>query len=234
MAIDFPPPLLVENSVEWNLAGAQISPGQTASGMLQSVRIDGGGLWIASLNDLYLGDETRLQCLRALRSQTKAGTIPINVPRHDVLQPWPLDGDGNPIIVVDQIPHYDGSFFSDGSGYSQSVITAESVGSADLRAVSLTINIIQGSAPTGGEAFSINHPNQGWRMYEIGTVMPSAGNYIVTFLPPLREAVADGTDIEFDQPRCVMLPIGPTALDHKVEVPFVSKQSMKFVEYFAP
>jgi hypothetical protein len=52
----------------------------------------------------------------------------------------------------------------------------------------------------------------------------------VTFNPPLREAVVDGTQIEFDEPRCTMKLVNAGAMDLNLTVLPNSTATVKLVE----
>jgi hypothetical protein len=52
----------------------------------------------------------------------------------------------------------------------------------------------------GGELFSVEHAAWGWRVYRITRI----DGDVITFRPPLREAMAAGAALEFDTPRCQM------------------------------
>ena len=67
-----------------------------------------------------------------------------------------------------------------------------------MRATTLSLTMIVG-ALEGGERFSIDHATKGKRLYTISRVDGDD----ITIRPPLREAVASGTDLDFTQPGCV-------------------------------
>jgi hypothetical protein len=230
--ITLPPNLLRARSVEWNLKGTVTSGGQTGTGAQTLVRSDGGGLWFASDNDNLYYRKDHIATMRAVRALSNGGSTPIIVPRTDILQPWPIV-DGKPLKSYASISHSDGALFSDSSGYTQPVIIAQVAAAADLRAVTLAIILIYGSALRGGECFSINHPTKGWRLYEIFSVeLDESGNSIVQFSPPLREAVEVGDPVEFDNPRCLMRAASPSSLDMKLESFSRTMQTMQFIEAF--
>jgi hypothetical protein len=52
----------------------------------------------------------------------------------------------------------------------------------------------------------------------------------ITFNPPLREAVASGTALEFDQPRCKMRLANPGSMDLQVQPWTFNSASVEFVE----
>lgn len=231
-----PPILLREASNEWNLVGNQITPGQTASGVMPSIRTDGGGLWVAAIEQSLLGisgltkrfDDHR--AYRAIRGLANGGASQIVVPRVDVIQPWPIVG-GVEVKSYGDIPFDDGTLFDDGTGWSQPVIVSETVAGAALRATSLRLNMIYSSDLRGGEDFSINNPTAGWRLHEISTaVLGDDGYWTVNFLPPLREAIDSGVDIEFDLPRCLMRMQTMAAMNYKLSAPYLASPSLSFIE----
>lgn len=225
MAVHFPLLLLHEASHDWNIVGSVMSAGQTAAGAVD-VRSDGGGFWSASLNDTQLWERNLPLLWRAVRQLANGGIGQIIVPRCDQLQPWP-----NGVTSYGSTGFGDGALFDDGSGFTQPVIDVQVVGGAGLRATGITLQLNNCAALVGGEAFSIEHPTFGWRMYEIATVMPASGAvYAVTFNPPLREALAGGEAVEFDRPRCVMKLAGAGAMNLNLTVLPYSKGTSKFVE----
>jgi hypothetical protein len=235
----FPRALLREQSHSWNLVGTVMSPGQNAQSIAPVVRSDGGGFWSCTMSNVSLsgikgsnlvGRQRQMMATllwRAIRQICDGGANSIIVPRNDALfRPYPAG-----VSAYGSIPHSDGSLFDDGSGYYQPVISVQSSGDAALRSTSLILSLTRCGDLVGGESFSIQHPTKGWRMYEIATVSPiDAGRSQVTFMPPLREAVPDGTDIEFDRPCCTMRLSQPNSMDLTV-VPWTFNQAdASFVE----
>lgn len=216
-------------AAEWNLTANPINPGRTASGSLPVMRIDGGGLWVANFHDLFFRTLDEVRTFKAIRLAANNGVMPIVVPRRDPFSPFPTS-----VHSYDPIPHSDGSFFSDGTGYSQSVISVESVGNAALRATELVLNLINCAALSAGMTFSIRHPTENWRLYEItSTSIGSPPFTTISFFPPLREAVSEGTEIEFDNPRCLMRLANQAAMNFRMSAFPYSPQSAAFVEAFA-
>lgn len=108
-------------------------------------------------------------------------------------------------------------------------------GATALRATDIKIALTAGAAIQAGEIFSISHPNQGWRMYEIkSAVATGGGQYLVSFRPPLREAAANGDKVEFDSPRCTMRLASPSAMNLSLDLRKFGAPSVDFVEYFYP
>lgn len=221
------PPKLIEADHDWNIVGNTMTAGQTASSSVD-IRSDGGGLWSASLNNMQFRDASYTLLWRAVRQLCNGGVNPIIVPRRD--RTWaPFVGGIQPVYTP--IPHSDGTLFSDGTGYTQSVIYVTCEGGSHLRATSMTVNLINCGPLVGGESFSVRHPTMNWRLYEIGSaVMIDSTHAQVTFNPPLREQVNDGDALEFDHPRCTMKLVNSSSMDLNTTTWPFSTASVKFVE----
>lgn len=238
MTVEFPRALLREQSHSWNLAGSAISGGTTVASVSTLVRSDGGGFWTCTMSNVSLSgrngipdrnkDRQRKSTLlwRAVQQICDGGVNPIVVPRNDALfVPWP---DGVARNAGDNIPHGDDALFSDDGGYYQSTIDVIVSADAALRATSLSIEINNAGELVGGEAFSINHENAGWRMYVIRTISDDGGT--ITVNPPLREAVTAGTALEFDRPRCTMRLVQPSSMNLTVQPWTFNTANADFIE----
>lgn len=239
--LDFPRRLLREKTHSWNLLGTASAPGQTATNVALLVRSDGGGFWSCTMSDVSLGANTMnvgkarqrdaTLLWRSVRQICDGGVNAMVVPRNDALfRPWPAGlAQGEP----GDIAHSDNTLFSDGTGYYQSTISATAA-AADLRDTTLNLTLLQCGQLLGGESFSIHHQSVGWRLYEVATVVYSDASHAqVTFLPPLRADILDGTEIEFDRPRCTMRLAAPNAMDLTVAPWTFNSSSAQFIEAFA-
>lgn len=240
MTTQFPRTLLREKSHSWNLAGVAATPGVNAESVASFVRSDGGGFWTCSMSDVSLSgikgrsdvnkQRQRVATLawRAVRQICDGGVNAIVVPRNDALfRPWPA---GLAQTAGLSIPHDDGSFFDDDSGYYQSVINI-TADAADLRATSLDITINYAGELLGGESFSIEHDVADWRVYEISTIDQTDDTHAtIRFNPPLREAIAGVTQLEFDRPRCLMRLGKTNSMDLSVAPWTFNTASVDFIE----
>lgn len=236
--LDFPRRLLREKTHSWNLLGTAATPGQTAANVAVLVRSDGGGFWSCTMSDVSLGANTldkgkarqrgATLLWRAVRQVLDGGVSAMAVPRNDALfRPWPSGlAQGEPAPIL----HSDDTMFSDGTSYYQSTISVKAA-SASLRATALNLTILQAGKLLGGESFSIHHSAVGWRLYEIATVVYSDSTHAqVNFLPPLRADIPDGTELEFDRPRCTMRLAAPNAMDLTVAPWTFNSASVQFIE----
>ncbi len=170
---------------------ASISGGRSLSGIEDRIATDGGGYWYADIGDAALRTRERIMTWRAFKSAI-GGVGPFIFPICDARH--------QPITRRLLVPHSDGTSFDDESLYSQGSAEVTAAADAPLRATRLTLDIAALGRPLiGGERFTIVHPNWGARCYQIGLI---DGNE-VQFLPPLREAVTAGTEIDFKNPRFV-------------------------------
>jgi hypothetical protein len=228
-----PDALFQMEELRWDLEGSIISPGQTVYGAFPLNRLDGGGLWSATFLRNWLVNEDQLRLWRAVRTIADGGIVPLIIERYErPFFPVPFDGNGEPMEIA-SISHSDGSFFSDGSGYYQPLVTAITGAAASLRATSIQINVLVGSTLKGGHCFSIEHVEMGHRIYEIGTITNISDTvYTVSFRPPLREDVALGERVEFDKPKCVMRLATPNAMSLTLQTGDYAHPDVSFIEWF--
>lgn len=231
----FPRDLLREAQMLWEIQGAVVGSTQTASGVMPLSNLGGGGLWKATLGQIGLWTPDKRRTWRALSAICDNGSQPIVASvRETVDSPWPVVA-GSPLTSLAPVGHSDDALFDDGTGYDSSVIEINVVGAALLRATAMKVNLKAASSLRGGEYFSIDHFNLRWRLYRIKTaVNNNDGTWKINFRPPLRADVADGTELDFDNPKCVMRLASPDSMDVTLTPPFNSDPSVSFIEAFPP
>lgn len=232
----YPSTLFAEGRLQWELMGTTIGSGQTASGAMPVTRLDGGGRWKATFSEVGLWSADHLRTWRALAAVCDGGAQPVVFQNRESAEtaPWPLVG-GQIVTSFPVVGHSDGSLFSDGTGYASNVINAKSKNAAALRATSMTVAMNAGGQLRGGEHFSIDHPEMRWRMYRVRSAVDNGdGTFAITFRPPLREAIAAATELEFDHPRCVMRLASPDAMDATLEDVFFGRPSIALIEADPP
>lgn len=224
--IHIPRALVNEEENRWNMASGTITPGQAGNGVFPRIGMNGGGLWRASISSLLPETPQHAKFFRAIRVLARGGVVPLTVPRQDSI--LHVSGTG---ALADPLPHSDGSYFSDGSGYAQSTVEANVVGDHALRATTMLIRFVSDHGLEGGESFAIEHASAGWRLYEIGTaVQQSTTDWLISFAPELRADVPGGTRIEFDDPRCLMNLITPGGMDFTMRTWPFALHAMEFIE----
>jgi len=230
----FPYSLMREDSVQFDLQSATIGGGVTMGGLMPIARLDGGGLWKATMRDIFLRTPDHIRAWRALSAICDGGFQPIIVPMCDKrFFPAPVVG-GSRLVAI-SAPHDNDAPFDNDSEYAGSVVEINVVDAADLRATSLTVDLVAGSDLMGGEYFSIDHEDLRWRLYKIRTAVANGdGTWAITIRSPLRAAIDAGTPLEFDRPRCVMRLSTPGAMDLVLEQRKRARPSVSFIEDFPP
>lgn len=221
------------NSWRVYLAGQVVTGGQSTSGQVQTAKTDGGGRWVVEAADAQLFERGQLNLWRKFEALLDGGGTEVVVPLCDIRQaPVPVI-DGKPYFGSRDLPHSDGALFSDGAGYAQLPVYAETGGSAPLRATTIPLHMIQAGDVIGGEHFSLDHATAGRRMYRIARVVSDddAGNLVVQIRPPLREAITAGMVADFNKPGCVMRQATAEAAP-AVEGHILASASISFIESF--
>lgn len=204
----YPAALLREAQLLWEIQGSSVGTGQTASGAMPMTKLDGGGLWKATLGQVGLWSSDKRRSWRALSALADGGSQPFIVPvRETVDTPWPpsiagatLDSMGVPCFP--QVPHSQAAdssgvttaLFSDGTGYENGIVEIQNVGGAALRATSMTVKLIASDVLHGGEYFSIDHPVWRWRLYRIATAVSNNQTGNDSFTKALLHFDADFSD----------------------------------------
>lgn len=198
MADTFPTGQFGFMAQEIDIERAVLEGGEAIAGGTDKISTDGGGRVFADFGDGALVDRDKVLAWRALLAILEEGVTPMVVPfcdkRH---QPY---GGEHHVTYGDGTTHSDGTLLAGGGP------VAEATADAALRATSLEFTGAFAQPLIGGEWFSIEHPTKGWRAYRVRTVDADAG--VLTFRPPLREAVTAGQAIDFANPRCLMVQDG--------------------------
>ena len=228
--IVWPEMLMRDRRVTWALSGQSASGGRTLSGVVPRMRLDGGGIWMATLSDLQVSTPDQVRVYRALEALLDGGARPVVLTRRDTLfYPAPVDAFGARVTGFADVSCDDGAYLDDGSGFYTSTVDA-TADAAALRATTLTVTITVGSALKGGEVFSIEHATYSHRMYTVAKVDGSQ----ITIRPPLREAITGSTRLEFDYPKCVMQLSSTSEMDLPMELRTYGQTTVKFLESFPP
>jgi hypothetical protein len=228
-----------EQSILWELTGTTISGGQTSSGIMPMTRLDGGGLWKATLNDVSLVEINQVLAWRATAAYCDGGAQPIILPMCDLRHaPIPLLN-GKRIFNIPDVPHSDNSPFDDDAPYQhnlQTTIIATADGPIGLRSTSIAIHVTVGGQLKGGQYFSIDHPTVGPRLYRIVEItFDFGGGGVCTIRPPLREALTEAsTPVEFNHPACVMRLASVDAMDLTLQMRKYGTPTVNFIEAFPP
>lgn len=190
MADVWPWELLTPRAERVRLRGVAMTGGPSVSGQVRSTRLDGGGLWVIE-QDFLFHSRLQIKAARAIEAGLDGGSGEIVVRVFET----PFAPVGSEAATV---TFSDGSTFSDGTEFASVPVGATLTAAAALRTTTLSLTTIFG-ALEGGERFSIDHVTKGRRLYTVTRVI---GNTI-TIRPPLREACAVGTGLDFTRPGCL-------------------------------
>jgi hypothetical protein len=210
-----------------------------------TIGLSGGGRLESTYEDCMIKDPEHYEYINLLGARLNDGFRFMNIPIiTDWFGPFPKIN-RLPTPIVTGIPHSDGSFFDDGSGYSQATVWGEITEAAALNAGIVKMRVYGLSrALRHSDWFSIYHATaKGWRAYRYWDVIAKADGYDVDLTmayqdytlgiaPPLREAVAVGTRVEFARPLFVGKFKQDFTLPSVVPAFFVTKQTIQFQEAF--
>lgn len=216
----FSPCLFAPDGIEAELEMRELSGGVALNGEEDVIATDGGGRWALVLEEPYLDEPEVALAWRALAGYLGGGQ-PIICRICDVRH-QPTNG-------FAELPHSDGSPFSDETEHLSGDAEVVAAADAPLRATALTLDIITlPRSLLGGERFSIAHPTELDRLYQITEI--SDDGQAVRFVPPLREAVTAGTVLNFEDPRCVMRRDGD--MRSGTRLGYAESSGVRFVEHF--
>ncbi len=222
----------------YDVTGSSVDGGRNGVGEGQSIEMSGGGIVTANYEDCKIKDPEHYEYVNWLGARLNGGFRFINVPIiTDWFGPFPKIG-RLPTPIVTGIPHSDGSYFDDGTGYSQATVYGEITEAAALNAGTIKMRVYGLSRPLRwSDWFSIYHTTKGWRAYRYWDVLARTdgsgyADYTLALAPPLRQAVAVGTRVEFARPRFVAKFKADFTLPSVVEAFFVTQQAIQFVEAF--
>jgi hypothetical protein len=178
--------------------------GESLAGENDAIRTDGGGYWQIQMSGIELVGPDLVRAWRAWEAELEGGVTRVLVPIADIRHA-PRSAIGKVLakpsdLAAESVDPY----FPEALGFATPFIIAETVGAALLRATQLVIDVTRGARLKGGEHFAINHATSGRRIYRVHRVLSRDGQQAtVSIRPPLREAIADGTALDFDWPSVV-------------------------------
>lgn len=206
------PKTLPKTSVMFHPAMASRSGGRSIAGTEQ-VTVSSSGFWRAKISFLVMRKVVG-GAVRKQDSQLAWRAMLANLQgRSNAFLIGPCDHGNTPAYIagdteVDPLPHDDGTFFSDGTGYVQPATPAHVAGNYAAGSTSMIVNMLGGHTPEPGQYFSV-----GERMFLIKSAALYGGSLMAPFTPAywqlsiwpeVREAISDGAWAEFDDPVCLM------------------------------
>lgn len=235
----FPVDFLRPTRASFDNPGSGMDGGVNALGEAITTETAGGGLITATYERMVLqGPDERYEVLNWLGARLNGSHRFINVPIvNDGIGPFPiLNGKRRPIVRG--IPHSDGAFFDDGSGYSQTTVYGELTENAAVNAGIISVRVFGAARPVfrWSDWFSIDHSVKGWRAYRSWDLLSVTSEvnpvHRIAISPPLRQAAAAGERVELARPMCVMKLRRGDTIPWDYEAYYQSRPTINFVEAF--
>lgn len=219
----WPISVLRPRDAAFDIAPRTLRGASSVSGTTQVVS-SAAGVWTVRFESVLVNTRDRVNLWRAIAANLEGQLNPVIVPHCAGYQPRVFVN--GVALNYDEVPHSDETFFSDDQGYVGRRNSVVASASAAIGATVLVVRKIYGGDIEAGQSFSINY-----RMYRIKTVADVDGvNLSLAISPPLREAITNGDDLEFDRPalRCRL------ASDNEMDLMLVgrrrSEASISFIE----
>ncbi|WP_411033356.1 hypothetical protein [Shinella sp. BYT-45] len=193
----FPHCVLRPRQISANLVAFTRGGGRTLGGLDPATRTD-LGFWSIEYGNVVLRnrDRAQWQTWQAISQMLGGRSGRIAVPVRSGLSAPYVSGR---FEEQAEVPHDDGSPFSDGSEYEQGAISIVTEGVTPIGATQIRLRIINAADNLVGVRFSYRHA-----LYETGPVMDIDGDvWTVPISPSVRETIPAGADLEFDEPTCL-------------------------------
>lgn len=218
MTIRWPDAVLRPQNVAFDIAPRSLAGPSSVSGITQVVSSD-AGIWKATLGNIIIKSRNAVLAHRAISNLLEGRLNPILVPLCRAYQPVPADSDE----LYEDVPHSDDALFDDDTGYVGTVIDVVAAAPAAVRAVSMTVTVNYAGDIEPGQHFSL-----GERLYRVRSFDADTG--AMTFRPPLREAVAAGDPLNFDDPVCLMRLASDDAMNLELALRRFGSPTVSFIE----
>ncbi|TIN10381.1 hypothetical protein [Mesorhizobium sp.] len=218
MTIRWPDAVLRPQNVAFDIAPRSLAGPSSVSGITQVVSSD-AGIWKATLGNIIIKSRNAVLAHRAISALLEGRLGTILVPLCRAYQPVPADSDA----LYEDVPHSDDALFDDDTGYVGTVIDVVAAAPAAVRAVSMTVTVNYAGDIEPGQHFSL-----GERLYRVRSFDADTG--AMTFRPPLREAVADGDPLNFDDPVCLMRLASDDAMNLELALRRFGSPTVNFIE----
>lgn len=198
------------------------SGGRTLGGVKPSTRTDLGH-WRIDIIGVPVHGQAKRRTWDGISAYLGGASGRIAVPA------WAMDsapyasGQEEPLI---EVPHSDGSTFSDGSEYQQNAISVVSVGVTAIGATVMSMRLINGAADLSGVRFSYNHA-----LYQTAQVVSIEDDiWTVRITPSVRELIPTGVELEFDRPTCVCNLLEDAGMQRSMNADRFERASVSFIE----
>lgn len=223
--MEWPDCVLRPQTVAANLVPFTRTGGRSLGGIEPAVRTD-LGFWQLDYMNVVLRNSRRdhwqawLAIAQVLGGRSGRIAVPVKT---GLTAPYASGSFESPAETA----HSDDSLFDDDTPYTQSAISAVSVGLTPMGATTIRIRVVAGSDNISGTLFSTSHA-----LYLIGQEIERDGNIrTVRISPTVRQLIPADTDLEFDKPTCICRLLEDRGMDVSQErVRRQSYPSVSFVE----
>lgn len=198
------------------------SGGRTLGGLKPATRTDLGH-WRIDIVGIPMHGTAKRRTWDAIDAVLGGASGRIAIPAWSMDSAPYVSGKEEPLV---ELPHSDGSLFSDGSPYQQNAISVASVGVTAIGATVMSMRIINGAADLSGVRFSHNHA-----LYKTGQVVSINDDvWTVRITPSIRELIPSGADLEFDRPTCVCNLMEDAGMQRSMNADRFERASVSFIE----
>lgn len=229
IARPFPLALLQPGTFQMWPVGTLMGGGAALAGPGQTVDWSAGGWWGGELGAIRVSKPDQHRTLRSLLMHASHGGEIVMPIVDDPQRPM------EPSALTMGVARFnDGASFSDGSAFRSGRIAFELAEAAQEGDTEVLIRRIDGRPLLGGEYWSFDHPEAGYRAYCIEDLESEAGAVRrVAFGVPLRTDLPAGAFADFETPRVTMrLASDPKDVWPVIRPPFRSDVSIRLVESF--
>lgn len=228
MPFIFPIHLFNPTPAKVDVVAKVISGGTAINDDETVIQTDGGGRWEGTYGGIALRTVYQRRVWDAWSSHLSGGNQAFLMPVLNSLEIGPRPVSGNRPARPSRLI-VDDDYFPTTVKFAHPYVVAETVGAVPLRSTTLTVIVTRGSRITPGMRFSI-----GERPHKVGPMLSSSGQQ-ATFVisPPTREAVADGTPVNFDWPLLRAKGVIGQDLAPSIETGRSGTVSIAFVEDFS-
>lgn len=230
--LTFPVHLFNPESIQLRPAASVVQGGESLSGLVDTIRTDGGGYWIIAMRGIELYTDDKLRAWQAWQDHLQSGVQQVLVPAPELRHaPRPFAA-SRPSQLEDGAP--EDPYFPEAVSFATPWIIAKVVAGAALRATQLQIEITNGARLKGAERFAIDHPTVGRRIYRVGRILSRSGQQATVMIsPPLREAVLADDAVDFDWPSVVAVMVPDTEISPEIRHGRTARVDITFRESFA-
>jgi hypothetical protein len=200
--------------------------GRSLGGKERTARTD-KGYWGITLDSIPVHSTAQRRTWNAIRTKLSGRSGLIAVPAWSFgSAPYVEDAAWDEQQTMVAMPHSDGAPFSDGSEYVQGNIYVEMADLATIGETTIQLRSIVSADDLVGVRFSHRHA-----LYETGPAIDIDGDvWTVPVFPAIRENISAGTQLEFDQPTCLVRMAEDTSMDIDFNVDRFTRPSVSFVE----